>query len=327
MITKEEYTKATRRLEVLIKEMDLGNDVDKELIAVRNIIEEYELINFPINEVINKSNIIGYFVYMFLDVEETALYIGISTNMVSRIEAQHFKSESGNLTKDCILKTHQILYHKAISSDDMKIKERYLINTLNPEYNVKMNNKNRFSFTIEVDWKLYSLDTEKLIEIRNNKVLYSSKKIKNHTNEWEKLEYSWINHGIYLNRLEKDTFLKIVSIETFENHYETKTEKTEKIFALINGEFYVNDYPNLQYYYANYRETSKTHNLNVKEDFLTIAFNSELSHIEKLDSNSEFGNPLIGKTFIKYSIVKKLKLYSIDKINFYDKKLKKLIQI
>jgi HTH-type transcriptional regulator/antitoxin HigA len=48
MITKEEYTKASIALEFLIKEMDLGNNVDAELITVSDIIEEYELINFPI---------------------------------------------------------------------------------------------------------------------------------------------------------------------------------------------------------------------------------------------------------------------------------------
>lgn len=111
----------------------------------------------------------GYFVYMFLNEKEEPLYIGISTNLTTRIEVQHFKSSNGNLSQECIEETHSILYHTALSGDDMKIKERYLINTLNPKYNNKMNNENRFSFTIEMDWKLYSIDKEKLIEKRENK--------------------------------------------------------------------------------------------------------------------------------------------------------------
>lgn len=271
----------------------------------------------------------GYFVYMFLDVEENPLYIGISINMVTRIETQHFKSESGNLTEDCIYKTHKILYHQALSSDDMKIKERYLINTLNPEYNIKMNNKNRFSFTIDFEWKMYSLDAEKLLEIRKNKIYSSGKKIKNHIVKFDKMEHSWIRNGFYLNKLESDTFFKIVSLEDVRNpRFETNPilEKTEKIFALINGEYYVNDYYNLNYYCVHYREMSKQYNLNIKEDFATIAFYKELINYEKLDPYSPDGLPSFGRQFMKYSIVKELKLFSIEKIKFCDKKLEKLVQ-
>ena len=49
MITKEEYIKANLQLEALIKKMDLGKNVDAELIVVSDIIENYEKINFPIN--------------------------------------------------------------------------------------------------------------------------------------------------------------------------------------------------------------------------------------------------------------------------------------
>lgn len=112
---------------------------------------------------------IGYFVYMFLNEKEEPLYIGISTNLTTRIEVQHFKSSNGNLSQECIEETHSILYHTALSIDDMKIKERYLINTLNPKYNDKMNNENLFSFTIDIDWKLYSIDKHKLIQDKEKK--------------------------------------------------------------------------------------------------------------------------------------------------------------
>ena len=112
----------------------------------------------------------GYFVYMFLNEKEEPLYIGLSTNLTTRIEVQHFKSSNGNLSQECIEETHSILYHTALSIDDMKIKERYLINTLNPKYNNKMNNENKFSFTIEMDWKLYSIDKHKLIQDKEKKI-------------------------------------------------------------------------------------------------------------------------------------------------------------
>ena len=78
----------------------------------------------------------------------------------------------------------------------MKIKERYLINTLNPKYNDKLNNNNIFTFSIDVDWKLYSLDTETLIEKRNT----TKSKFKNRL----------INYTL----LENSSFLKIKTLKT-----------------------------------------------------------------------------------------------------------------
>mgnify|MGYP006152384201 CR=1 FL=1 len=67
----------------------------------------------------------GYFVYMFLDIDDNVLYIGSSIHLVIRIEKQHFLSQHGNLSEECILESHKILYHQCVSSDDMKIKEIY----------------------------------------------------------------------------------------------------------------------------------------------------------------------------------------------------------
>ena len=116
----------------------------------------------------------GFFIYMFLDEEETPLYIGQSINLINRIEKQHFLSEYGNLSEECIIKTKQVLYHECISADDMKIKERYLINTLSPEFNITLNNKSRFSFSIDVDWKYLSLDTDRLLEKKEEKKIKST---------------------------------------------------------------------------------------------------------------------------------------------------------
>ena len=35
----------------------------------------------------------GFFIYMFLDQEETPLYIGQSINLINRIEKQHFLTQ------------------------------------------------------------------------------------------------------------------------------------------------------------------------------------------------------------------------------------------
>lgn len=106
---------------------------------------------------------------MFLDIDDNVLYIGSSIHLVIRIEKQHFLSLHGNLSEECILESHKILYHQGVSSDDMKIKERYLINDLKPKYNNKLNNNNKFSFTIDIDWKLYSVDAQSLINKREIK--------------------------------------------------------------------------------------------------------------------------------------------------------------
>lgn len=49
MTKKEDYINAKTQLELLIKKLDSGKNVDAELVSVSNIIEEYEENNFPIN--------------------------------------------------------------------------------------------------------------------------------------------------------------------------------------------------------------------------------------------------------------------------------------
>lgn len=112
----------------------------------------------------------NYFIYMFLSPVEEPLYIGSSVNLIQRVQGQHFLSPYGNLSEECILKTKTILYHKCVSEDDMKIKERYLINTLNPQYNEYLNNQSRFSFSIDIDWNYLSVDRENLIKKRKENI-------------------------------------------------------------------------------------------------------------------------------------------------------------
>lgn len=184
----------------------------------------------------------GYFVYMFLDIEDNVLYIGSSIHLVKRIEQQHFLSQYGNLSEECILATHKILYHQGVSSDDMKIKERYLINKENPQYNVKLNNNSKFSFTIDIDdWKLYSLNTEALIEKRAKSKNISQivchnleiKKVQDHLYDTY-FSYAMIDYE------HKNSYFTIdLSKVSFQIENKEIIEKSKLFLFLINNEYYV----------------------------------------------------------------------------------------
>ncbi|WP_445711619.1 GIY-YIG nuclease family protein [Flavobacterium sp.] len=269
----------------------------------------------------------GFFVYMFLDNLENPLYIGISINLINRIETQHFKSTSGNLSQDCIFETNRILYHQAISLDDMKIKERYLINKLTPKYNEKMNNNNKFTFDIDIDWKLLSLNTEQLIEVRNKKNETSGKKIINHKTEFIKVQYSWLDFGFYLDEKE-NSYFKIFRKERIEDSNGLGLSESREIkFILVNGEFYISDWKNLGYYCANYKEISKLNKLD-KEGFISVVSLKEFERCKKEDelgfTNSPDGLELAGESFMKFEIVKKLEIYPNEEIILFEKKLEKL---
>jgi hypothetical protein len=178
----------------------------------------------------------GYFVYMFLNENEDVLYIGSSIHLVTRIESQHFVGQNGNLKEECILETHKILYHQSLSESDMKVKERYLINTLVPKYNNKMNQNDRFSFVIDnINWKLYSIDNEGLIEKRNKKkefinhfldinsdLLIIDKSNRKNYQMFDSKNYPW----------HSDTFIKINNEFYFHNFNSLSSCAT---FKIING--------------------------------------------------------------------------------------------
>lgn len=129
------------------------------------------------------------YLYMFLNKNEEPLYIGISKNLTTRIETQHFKSKFGNLCKECIEETYKILYHQATSEDDMKIKERYLINTLKPKYNNKMNNKKSFDYKIQINWQQYEFKKEELLEKRYKNETKQHLKFRNYNYDFESQDY------------------------------------------------------------------------------------------------------------------------------------------
>ncbi len=259
------------------------------------------------------------YVYMFLNEFEEPLYIGISTRLVQRIETQHFRGKSGNLSKECIEETNQILYHQATSEDDMKIKERYLINTLNPKYNDKMNNGNRFNYPIPVNWLEYDFNKNELLRnLKERKRSYQSSAIilRNHKKQIVPIPYGWFPYGICID-IDKNTFCTIKG----------KGNKNV-LFIVVQGEFYICDDKELQYFW-NYKELSRKHNLDRKKDFINVITKREINRYEN-DISAGKGDtlddciPMAGRLFIKYDVVKKLSAYSDKKILQFEEKLKKV---
>ena len=174
---------------------------------------------------------IGFFIYMFLDREENPLYIGQSINLIKRVEKQHFLSKYGNLSDECIYRTKKILYHKCISVDDMKIKERYLINLLSPEFNISLNNQSKFSFSIDIDWKYLPLDKEKIIEKKEENAMVKKTVLRNITATVKNVGTKTnIVYGARISKEFKDDYVKFKIGKNFHN--------TNLIFR-INNEIYL----------------------------------------------------------------------------------------
>ena len=258
-------------------------------------------------------------VYMFLNEHEEPLYIGISTRLVPRIETQHFRGKSGNLSKECIEETHQIKYHQATSADDMKIKERYLINTLKPKYNDKMNNGNHFNYPIPVNWLEYDFKKEELLrDLKERKRSYQSSLIilRNHRKQIVPIPYGWYTYGICIE-IDINTFCKI-----------KEKGKKDILFIVIQGEFYICDNRELHYYWTSYKEASRKYNLDRKRDFINVITKREINRYENDISAGKGdtldGIPMAGRSFIKYDAVKKLGIYDDKKISQFEEKLKKI---
>lgn len=93
-----------------------------------------------------------FFVYRFLNENQETLYVGKTKNLTGRIRSTHF-TNSGHLPDECYNETAIVVYSQCLSESDMTIQERYLINTLNPKYNDKLNRSDAFGFTINCfDW-------------------------------------------------------------------------------------------------------------------------------------------------------------------------------
>ena len=271
----------------------------------------------------------GYFVYMFLNENEEILYIGSSIHLVIRIESQHFVSQNGNLSEECILETYKVLYHQSVSESDMKIKERYLINTLVPKYNNKMNQNDKFSFTIDnIDWKLYSLDIEGLVEKREN---FSNKKtkigLKNYKIDLSKenlltvnnLDNIWVLHVCFLH--ENEYLMEYAPDRTDRGGY----PQDQFYLIKINNELYifcsevyfafeesreVNDYLD-QSFYPNIKELREKYDYDL-DSFILINSKEKTNIFSKYYyecsmSEQKILNPP-QQLFMKYELVKSQKM-------------------
>lgn len=92
-----------------------------------------------------------FYVYRFLDVLGTVLYIGRTNDLKRRLEQEHF-SKYGHLPKECYDKCKTIEFMEFDSESEMKVYELYLINRYSPQYNVMENRNDNFTFSLEEHW-------------------------------------------------------------------------------------------------------------------------------------------------------------------------------
>ncbi|EPE9900240.1 hypothetical protein NO004_560085 [Flavobacterium psychrophilum] len=268
----------------------------------------------------------GYFVYMFLDEDEEVLYIGSSIHLVKRIESQHFLSQHGNLSEDCLLETYKVLYHQGVSDTDMKIKERYLINTLSPKYNDKMNKNDKIAFEISgINWKLYSLDIEGLIEKREN---FRDKRtkigLKNYKIDFSKDSFLNINNLDNIWMLE--IWLLNKEVEDLPNEQRTARggyPEDEFYLVKINNELYIfcseifhffgkwkelNDL-DTQHFYPNIKELREKYDL---DSFILINSKEKTGIFSKYYYECPFGETKAlyppEQLFMKYELLKSQKM-------------------
>lgn len=98
----------------------------------------------------------GYYVYRFLNKNNSIIYIGRTDNLNRRMNYEHF-TKKGHLTQKCYEQTTSIEFLSLCSESEMKIYELFLINKYDPIYNIKDKNKDHFSFELpEMKWEKYS---------------------------------------------------------------------------------------------------------------------------------------------------------------------------
>ncbi|KML07911.1 MULTISPECIES: GIY-YIG nuclease family protein [Burkholderia] len=102
-----------------------------------------------------------YIVYLILDENEVALYVGVTKRKHERLTREHF-TPSGHVDQECYRDASFILYAECASKDDAMAREKYLIKTLHPRFNEKHNKPGIFSFEISFDWKYMPIDKSRL---------------------------------------------------------------------------------------------------------------------------------------------------------------------
>lgn len=83
MITEENYIKANIKLESLLKDLDLGNNVDDELVEVSDIIEQYEEIHHNIGLPTLMEVVELRMFEMKLKQKDLAVLLGTTTSRIS----------------------------------------------------------------------------------------------------------------------------------------------------------------------------------------------------------------------------------------------------
>lgn len=173
------------------------------------------------------------YVYMFQDYKGSSLYVGLTQSLDKRIKLQHFASSS-HLNEECLKATTKIVYHVCSCKDDMKIRERYLINRLNPKYNDKMKNDGQFSYQINFQWNNFDFNSIDLLHRREINIYKKEiRKLKNHSCEVQKEKCG--NSEINFCEIEDITFFRTVI------KYEGKFEliKMNCLAIMVNNEIYV----------------------------------------------------------------------------------------
>ena len=99
-----------------------------------------------------ESSISKYNIYKMLNGDGEVIYIGLTTDHKNRVRGSHLH-DSGHLPDECYSELDKIHIAPVNNRDEMKIYERYLINLLEPKYNVKMKNGNNFRFKLpKLNW-------------------------------------------------------------------------------------------------------------------------------------------------------------------------------
>jgi len=99
------------------------------------------------------------------------------------------------------------------------------------------------------------------------------------------------------------------------------------LFIVVQGEFYICDNKELWYFW-DYKEVSRKHNLDRKKDFINVITKREINRYENDISAGKGdtldGIPMAGRSFVKYDVVKKLGVYPEKKILQFEEKLQKV---
>lgn len=179
-----------------------------------------------------------YYIYKFLDENQKEIYIGITNNIKRRVSQQHFTS-NGHLNKLCYEETRYIVYSKCLNKDDAKIKERYLINELEPKYDKIHNNKQKFNFIIDdFNWRYIPFNKEKYLKSIKNSTI--NKENSYSLNKFDKIDLplnsveieNEVDYAKQKIKLIKNKGLKVACVFSI--------DPKEKVYAVnINGIKYI----------------------------------------------------------------------------------------